>query len=323
MPLQIRNKIWKLVLGDRLIHLGYEGKRRISTVTEQKRSCKHIVCRRDRPEHEMTEEEIHWRQPHQSCDHELTPPREYPMEHPMLPRNGSGRKKPDPEFIHLTVLRVCRQIYNEANDILWATNTFSFNNADPTFIDFIESRTIRQKQLLRKLRFQMDWVYGDDKCWNRVLRITLIRSLIGLRSLRLQINHSMRAEVYRCAKARGSELGLFQMRQLGFVDKLAILPLTDVEVFVSDFSYLVDYSSDEDEPSADTRASWTAEERIDYAEGIRNILLNPKGADIYAQNQKVLQEIHRENREGRILFPLTTRSYLIVRDRTREEAGTM
>ena len=270
------------------------GERRLHTVTEERRSCKHIVCRRDRPEHEMTEEEIGWRQPHKSCDHELS----LIWEDSMLLMNGVGRKKPDPESMHLTVLRVCREIYNEANDILWATNTFSFNDADPTFIDFIESRTTHQKQLLRKLRFQMDWVYEDDKSWNRVLRMTLIRSLIGLRSLRLQINHSMKAEVYQCAKARGNELGLFQMRLLEFVDKLAILPLTDVEVFVSDFPQLVDYPSDEDEDEApvDTRASWTAEDRMDYAEGIRNILLGPKGADVYAQNQKALQEIRRENR---------------------------
>lgn len=291
MPLEIRSRIWRLVLGDRLIHLELMGARRVHTATEERRRCKHIVCRRDRPEYEMTENEIGWREPHQSCDHELSQKWGCPV-------NRIGHEKPDPESMHLTVLRVCRQTYNEANNVLWATNTFSFKDADGIFVDFMKSRTTPQKQLLRKLRLQMDWVYEDDKYWNRVLRMTLIRSLIELRSLRLQINHSMKAEVYQCAKARGNELGLFQMRQLEFVDKLAILPLTDVEVFVSDFPQLVDYpSSDEDEPPADTRASWTAEDRTDYAEGIRKILLDPKGADIYAQKQKVLQEIYREDRE--------------------------
>lgn len=276
------------MLGDRLIHLELMGARRGHTATGERWSCKHIVCRRDRPEHEMTEEEIGWRQPHQHCHHELSV---------KWGNRSMARNIPDPESMHLTVLRVCRQIYSEANDILWATNTFSFEDADPTFVDFMESRTTRQKQLLGKLRLQMDWVYEDDKSWNRVLRMTLIRSLIGLRTLRLQINHSMKAEVYQFAKARGNELGLFQMRQLEFVDKLAILPLTNVEVFVSDFPQLVDYSPDEDEPPADTRISWTAGDRLEYAEGIRKILLDPKGADIYAQKQKVLQEIYREDRE--------------------------
>lgn len=288
MPLEIRNKIWTLVLGNRLIHLELLGARRGQTATGERWSSKHIVCRRDRPEHEMTEEEIGWRQPHQSCHHELSL---------KWGNRSMAHRIPDPESMHLTVLRVCRQVYCEANDILWATNTFSFDDADPTFIDFMESRTTRQKQILKKLRLQMDWVYEDDKCWNRVLRMTLIRSLVGLRSLRLQINHSMKAEVYQCAKARGNELGLFQMRQLQFVDKLAILPLSDVEVFVSDFPQLVDYSPDEDEPPADTSASWTMEDRGDYCEGIRKILLDPKGVDIYSQRQKVLQEFHREDRE--------------------------
>lgn len=157
MPLEIRSKIWKLVLGDRLIHFECMGAKRVHTGTGERRSCKHIVCRRDRPEHEMTEEEIGWRQPHQSCDHELSLKWGCPMD-------LFGHKKPDPESMHLTILRVCRQTYIEANNVLWTTNTFSFTDADPTFVDFMEPRSTPQKQLLRKLRLQMDWVYEDDKC---------------------------------------------------------------------------------------------------------------------------------------------------------------
>ena len=41
---------------------------------------------------------------------------------------------------------------------------------------------------------------------------------------------------YQETKARGNELGLFQTRHLDFVYKMAILRLTNVEVFVGDRS---------------------------------------------------------------------------------------
>ncbi len=138
----------------------------------------------------------------------------------------------------------------------------------------------------------MDWFFEDDKSWNRALRMTLVKSLTGLRSLRLQINYSMNAALYQSAKARGNELGLYQMRQLRFVEKFAPPSLRDVEVFVSDFPGFVGdapgFDSDDPDPAppVNLRPLWTAEDRIEYAEGIRKILLDPKGADVYAQRQK-------------------------------------
>ena len=56
---------------------------------------------------------------------------------------------------------------------------------------------------------------------------------------------------------------------------MAILPLTNVEVFVGDRSqpWIVD-------------GLWTVHDRIEYAEGIRGILLNAKGAQIFAKEQE-------------------------------------
>lgn len=298
MPLEIRNKIWKIVLGDRLIHLEYPGVRRVRKVEEKMRSCIHVVCKHDRPEHEMTDKEIDWRMPHQSCNLDLSHKRGY--RDTQVRNNILVREQPDPpESVHLTVLRVCRQIYNEANDVLWSTNTFSFSEADPTFVDFMESRTTHQKQTLRKLRLQMDWVYEDEKGWNRILGVKRLRSLTGIRSLRLQINHSMEAALYHEAKVRGVELAFFQPHQHEFVLKLATLPLTDVEVFVSDFPIVIsDYpfsDSDVDEP----RGLWTAGDRTEYADEIRKILLDPKSAEKHAQFQEILQKCRQVVRDVR------------------------
>ena len=268
LPLEIRNRIWALVLGNQFIHLEYLDTIRIPGYGKMQ-IWRHLVCQCDCPENEMVEEftwtnrygeeEIIWRQPHYSCDQELA----YDiMKHHRQWNHVS---------MHLTALRVCRQIYIEANDVLWTTNTFSFNDAAVSFDRFMDSRTSHQRRSLKNLRLQMDWVWGEDQPWNDALNMTLIRHLSGLRSLRLQINHSMSAALYQEAKARGNELGLFQTRHLGFVHKMAILPLTNVEVFVGDRC----------QPQ-DANALWTAEDRMEYAEGIRKILLGPKGENIFA-----------------------------------------
>ena len=209
------------------------------------------------------DEETIWRQPHHHCDVQLA----YEI--------GSKYKQSGHESMHLTALRVCRQIYIEANDVLWSTNTFSFNDAAISLDRFMSARTTRQKRSLRKLRLHMDWVWDEDKSYNRALGMTLIKSLTGLRSLRLQINHSMEAAHYQQMRALGDEL--FQTRYLAFVHKMAVLPLTNVEVFVGDRSQ-----------SSYVELLWTEADRMEYAEGIRKILLDPKGAEIYAQKQDLL-----------------------------------
>ena len=202
--------------------------------------------------------EIIWRQPHYHCDVKLA----YEI--------GSKYKQSGHESMHLTALRVCRQMYIEANDVLWSTNTFSFNDAAISLDRFMSARTTRQKRSLRKLRLQMNWVWDEDESYNKVLGMTLIKALTGLRSLRLQINHSMEAVHYQQMRDSGDHL--FQTRYLAFVHKMAVLPLTNVEVFVGD--------------RCDWCILWTAEDRREYAEGIRKILLNPKGEEIYGQKQE-------------------------------------
>ncbi|CAD6571180.1 MAG: hypothetical protein ASARMPREDX12_004156 [Alectoria sarmentosa] len=289
LPLEVRDKIWTALLGDRLIHLEYLNMKPASTGDKERQNWRHVVCKHNCPEKEVVkectqtfyfdDEEHVWQQPHYRCDIELA--------YNLGPiHKESGRKS-----MHLTALRVCRQIYDEGSNLLWSTNTFSFNEAATSFHHFMDERTTRQKRCLRRLRLQMDWAWEEDKAWNRALGMTLIRSLTGLRSLRLQINHSMEAAFYQKAKARGNVLGLFQTGNLDFVHKMAILPLTEVDVFVGDRSQQLEMDT-----------LWTAEDRMEYAEGIRKILLNSRGAEIYAQNQKELKDFHRQDREKRLEY---------------------
>ena len=191
--------------------------------------------------------------------------------------------------MHLTALRVCRQIYSEANRVLWSTNTFSFHDV-VTFYHFMDTRKTYQKRLLQKLRLQVKCVPDQEGPWSYVLDMKFIRSLVGLRSLRLQINHKMDAAGYQRIKALWDDSDwrtAIQMR-LRFVQRLKVLPLTEVEVFIGDYS--CERSND--------KFMFTVEDRTEYADAIRRILLDPKGAESYVQDRKDLKEFHRQEREG-------------------------
>ena len=246
------------MLGDRLVHLE-------RTLWCQGQTFKHIVCEDDRPENELVESysytnsngdvETFWRQSHHHCDKHLS-------YHP-----GIDPKRWGHESMHLKVLRVCRQIYSEANHVLWTTNTFSFRDTF-SFVGFMEERTTPQKRLLKRLRLQMNWAWGDDRLWKHAFSTTVIISLVGLRNLRLQINHSVEAGFYRRAKTRENKLALFEPKHLALMHRMAMFPLVDVEVFVG-----VHFQQ-----QCNPDAYGMAGDRKEYAEAIRKVLLDPNGA---------------------------------------------
>ena len=78
------------------------------------------------------------------------------------------------------------------------------------------------------------------------------------------------------------------IRHLTYVEglsKLSTLPLTEVELVVRNPRY---GNGDE---------SWSKADRQDFAQGLRNILLDPKGAEIYARDQAEKKEFWRKERE--------------------------
>ncbi|KAL8777853.1 MAG: hypothetical protein Q9194_002329 [Teloschistes cf. exilis] len=131
--------------------------------------------------------------------------------------------------MRLTLLRSSRQIYVEAKEVLWTTNTFSFT--DPiAFKRFMSTRSVHQKRMLRNLRLYSlvstcyDWPLGSIFCEG--------------------------------------------------LEKLSILPLQSVRIAM-------------DSPNLySIVGGWTAEQKKETAGRIRDLLLNPKGAEIYAEAQQ-------------------------------------
>ena len=285
------------MLGERLVHVRYLYDDEVSFETNEElhvgmkwshklqkgygSAWRHVVCKNDCPEAQevkkctTSEGEVFWKHPHHVCEYEL------------------GYETPEPDGIYeewshtghetmrLSILRSCRQIYVEANNILWTANTFSF--ADGTaFRRFMMTRTVYQKRLIKSLRLQMDWVLYGELEWNKALTMALVPSLSALRHLRLKIEHKMSVEIHEYAKNHN---GLYNTVYTEGLKRLSTLPLNEVEIVVETPKY---FSEDH---------LWTKEDRDGFAEGLREILLNPKGAQIYAEDQLKRKERSRRDKE--------------------------
>ena len=260
LPPEIRDKVWRYVLGDRLVHLRYE------------RLWKHHVCQNDGLEsrdfeERTSESESYFVGPHESCQHHCKP------------RDRKAKAVcSDIERLSLTVLRSCRQAYVESSHILGTTNTFDFVEIS-TFKQFLKMASVDQKPLIQRLRLTLGNgsenpdMYSDFWAWDRVLTMSTVKSLSRLRSLRVQILYTIDLSEFKYWSQRCSRLyQLYPSTYSKGLHRLSTLTLTEVEVAVK-----VLYEAG---------FMWKEDERRKYADGLRKLLLDPKGAEIFAQNEQ-------------------------------------
>lgn len=92
--------------------------------------------------------------------------------------------------IDLRLLRVCRQVYQEANPLLWRTPVFSFTEAT-SMKDFLNYRTTAQRRQIQKLHIHHHAVHIDlaplSHKWQDLERLPFIRPLEGLKEVRLTL----------------------------------------------------------------------------------------------------------------------------------------
>ncbi len=79
-----------------------------------------------------------------------------------------------------------------------------------------------------------------------------------------------------------SNKSLFRNTYCEGLRKVSTLPLNKVEVVVRNPRYILEHDL------------WTKADREEFAEGLREILLNPKGAQIYADDQLRQKEACRK-----------------------------
>ena len=95
-------------------------------------------------------------------------------------------------------LRVCRQMYIEINPVLWGTNIWSFTHSR-TLYKFLDSRNAVQRRILKKLHLDLDpryswreehWAYF----WFSVLNRSLLKKFPAVHTVHIDItgNRSVR-----------------------------------------------------------------------------------------------------------------------------------
>ena len=190
--------------------------------------------------------------------------------------------------VDLNALGVCRQMYEEANHLLWATNIFSFE--DPrTFEKFFNSLNPAQKRNLTNIHISVDIGNGawfssqyqrarwDTHYWGKALKTSNLNMLRGIQTIHLCINQR-----FDCVAWHGplsdAEAGERQLQEglqadLESVLRLRALAVKYVTVVMSDDAV-------ELERNGKSTYRWTATKKNEYAEGVRANIVDPGGVDL-------------------------------------------
>ena len=277
LSLEIRDQIYRQVLGNRLIHLFYE------SYDDAANAWRHTVCQEDSLEDPNDKKRALVG----------SSPRFYDSLAEAHLKCNDGMDIYFAERMQLSFLRCSRQIYNEASGTLWTTNMFSFAD-HVTLKQFMAARNLSQKHALQKLHLDMDWTLEYARDWSDALKLALMRSLRGLRHLRVRITEWSRdprdprdPDYYFLEKPPYAQLVAWKEA----FQRLAILPLTNVQVAVIMAAC----------GKREIGYWWAADHNLDLAKDIQNTLLDPKGADVRSQEQLLRRERYRKDLESGIL----------------------
>ena len=190
--------------------------------------------------------------------------------------------------LDLHVLGVGRQLYEEANHLLWATNTFSFE--DPkTFERFFDSLNLAQKRNLTAIHISADIGSGvwfnshnqrarwDNRHWGKALKSSNLNILRGVQTLHLCINQGFEC-VSRQAPSFDSDWAEQKLKEAQQADLESILHLSTLSIK----HVTVVMSDDVRELRRNGKSTyrWTVTKKNEYAEIIRAKIVDSGGADL-------------------------------------------
>lgn len=117
----------------------------------------------------------------------------------------------------------------------------------------------------------------------------MVKSLSGLRRLRLQVVYDTTETSYQACGRRRELDSMTWPQNTYFWDslmRLSTLPLTSVEIVVKSFRLTT------------VGLQWTkSDTEEEVAERLRSILLNPQGAEVYAEAKRREKEFYAKERE--------------------------
>ncbi|MCJ1382021.1 hypothetical protein MMC17_005133 [Xylographa soralifera] len=275
LPSEIRSKIWREVLGDHLVHIveGFPYDAYYPAVSFWSVApLQHYVCVQEQSEvatYQQWKADIekgspkpvdHWKHNNDcivdfQCDKHFScaATESHPVE--------QSKKK-----LQLALLRTCRQIYVEANEVLWGTNTFSFGETR-LLRDFVAQRNATQKQLWKKIHVK--WSTGSAP-WFVPLPMDTIKALSGVRVVHLTLVASF-------ARSCAVKWTQDEWARDAYVGQILVLRILPLEVVTVTFDSKV--------------ADLPPTQRLEHAEDIRRRLLDPDGPKDFEEKLKQREEM--------------------------------
>ena len=179
------------------------------------------------------------------------------------------RRKP---MLDLRILGACRQLYEEANVILWTTNTFSFEDG-PSLQKFIQGLHSTQSKKLNRMHVDMEYYSTSDEQWREALLPSLLSKLTALQTLHITFDQG--------DSLVSITIGNFdswlqdQPEPPHPLLAMQALALENVTVVIGDRVYNPP-SEISDDPTNLRRNDfrWTIEQKREVAENLRSSLLN-------------------------------------------------
>lgn len=170
------------------------------------------------------------------------------------------RRKP---MLDLRILGACRQMYEEANMLLWTTNTFSFEDSTCLKI-FIDGLHSTQRNKLTRMHIDFAWKIDSALGWIRLLRPSFVSKFISLQTLYATFDHYA-----------GETANSFQQFIVAPLTWMKMLSLRHVTVVFGDDGTSI-YTS------IYQRHRWAIAKKREIARGLRNKLLDPNGHEVLA-----------------------------------------
>ncbi|KAL9621142.1 MAG: hypothetical protein Q9160_004393 [Pyrenula sp. 1 TL-2023] len=175
------------------------------------------------------------------------------------------------DSIDLRLLRVCRQVYQEANPLLWKTPVFSFTEEGP-LREFVNTRTTAQRRQIQKLHLHHYALHRTPaplfRGWQDLERLPFVRPLTGLKEVQLTLALSLD----RSASTVGQDdLDASMMKH-------TLKPFINLRYHsLRDVTVLIQHSKARDSSFPDFMSdSWRA--RI--ADQLKALMLDPNGREL-------------------------------------------
>ena len=207
----------------------------------------------------------------------------------------------------LSVLAVCRLLYEESNNILWQTNTFAFDDPQ-SFRRFIASMNASQKRKLKRIHIRMnvpidqlcyDWEgYGP---WAKAMVPRILTPLHNLSVLHLSFDQycwlSSLSPNFLALKFSHTDSQNRMKHDMDAILGLRLLPWKDMKNPNHGKHVTVIVSDDETTHLPIIGSRWTKSQKLEVAEAFRARLAAPNSGDIHVAEVAANQEAKRLKNE--------------------------